>query len=350
MTNPFTLSFGTIPTEFISRPVQTLELLNNFLSEKPSTNMYMITGVRGAGKTVMLTEISKELRKNENWIVIEVSPESSITESIISNLYNLEKIRPLFIKLKINLSHSGAGISIENSSPDMTSEVMLEKMLQILKKNSIRLMIVIDEVTNNQYVKRFAHTFQIMIRQEYDIYIIMTGLYENIYNLQNEKSLTFLYRAPKISLAPLSITSIANSYASIFSIEKEIALELAKTTCGYPFAFQVLGYLCWSKKDTNIANLVEEYDQYLSEYVYDKIWSELTEKDKQILFVISEQKDYVKIQLLRENTGMSSSLFSSYRDKLIRKGIVDVSRYGYINMILPRFREYVQFRKAFDEL
>lgn len=46
----------------------------------------------------------------------------------------------------------------------------------------------------------------------------MTGLYENIYDLQNEKSLTFLYRAPKIILEPLNYTAIKSHYMRIFDI------------------------------------------------------------------------------------------------------------------------------------
>ena len=46
----------------------------------------------------------------------------------------------------------------------------------------------------------------------------MAGLFDNISNLQNEKSLTFLYRAPKIFLEPLSIPAITTSYRSVFDI------------------------------------------------------------------------------------------------------------------------------------
>jgi hypothetical protein len=35
----------------------------------------MITGVRGSGKTVMLTDIAKHFRENEGWIVMDLSPE-----------------------------------------------------------------------------------------------------------------------------------------------------------------------------------------------------------------------------------------------------------------------------------
>ena len=72
--------------------------------------------------------------------------------------------------------------------------------------------------------------------------------------------------------------------------------------------------------------------------------------DRKVVLAMSEVDEYVKIQTLREKVDMSSSLFSTYRDKLIRKGLVDVSKYGYIGLILPRFREYAIARSEFDDM
>ncbi len=45
---------------------------------------------------------------------------------------------------------------------------------------------------------------------------------------------------------------------------------MAGLTKGYPFAFQVLGYLTWNN-DGDYNGVLGEYEQYLSEFVYDKI-------------------------------------------------------------------------------
>lgn len=68
----------------------------------------------------------------------------------------------------------------------------------------------------------------------------MTGLYENIYNLQNDKVLTFLYRAPKLILEPLNYTAIRKQYMDIFSLDIDAAGELASLTKGYPLPFRYL--------------------------------------------------------------------------------------------------------------
>lgn len=130
----------------------------------------------------------------------------------------------------------------------------------------------------------------------------------------------------------------------IFQLDKESAGKMAALTRGYPFAFQVLGYLYWEHRDTKtVQEILPEYDQYLEEYVYSKIWSEMSDKDKEIMQKLAESGD-IKVKDLREQLEMSSEQFSVYRERLKRKGVIDTRKYGKISMALPRFEEFIQMR------
>ena len=48
-----------------------------------------------------------------------------------------------------------------------------------------------------------------------------------------------------------------------------------------------------------------------------------------------------KVKNIREHMGMKSELFSVYRERLKRKGILDTRNYGEVSFILPRFAEFV---------
>lgn len=249
-----------------------------------------------------------------------------------------------FISAKLDFSAFGLGVSIENSAPVTDIENVIECMLDHIKKAGKRLLITIDEVTNSEYMRIFASSFQIFVRHDYPIYLLMTGLYDNIYELQNDKSLTFLYRAPKIMLEPLNYAAVRRHYMDIFGIDAQDAERMTALTKWYPFAFQVLGYLYWEERDTKtIDQILPEYDQYLEEYVYSKIWSELSELDKKILLEISVSKES-RVKNLREKLGMKSELFSVYRERLKRKGVVDTREYGKITLALPRFDEFVKLQ------
>lgn len=116
---------------------------------------------------------------------------------------------------------------------------------------------------------------------------------------------------------------------------------MALLTEGYPFAFQVLGYLYWLKGGKgNISDLLGAYDRYLDEYVYEKIWSETSELDKKVLIAIATCDDK-RVKAIRNELNMTSELFSVYRERLKRKGVINTKEYGKIRFFLPRFSTFV---------
>ncbi|MBO6299212.1 MAG: winged helix-turn-helix domain-containing protein, partial [Lachnospiraceae bacterium] len=106
-------------------------------------------------------------------------------------------------------------------------------------------------------------------------------------------------------------------------------------------------YLYWEKfaKDPNghePEELLEEYDRTLSEYVYEKIWYELPETEERIVTLLI-RNGRMKNQAIREELDLTDKQMSVYRDRLKRRGIIDVSSYGYLDILLPRFREIASF-------
>lgn len=337
--NPFTITFGKEPSQLIARPLPLDEILSEFRAESPSIQAFILTGVRGSGKTVAMTQISEALGKESEWIVIDVNPEENITEQLVGKLASIPSLSTLFAKAEINLSLFGFGITLKNVPPIASIDAAAERILNLLKKTGKRLLITIDEVTNNKYVRVFAHSFQSYVRANDPVFLLMTGLYENISELQNEKSLTFLYRTPKITLRALNLNAIAEKYKSTFQLSKEEAMQMAGLTNGYPFAFQVLGFLRWNAKGASLEDLMPSYDQYLQEFVYEKIWAELSTRDRSIVRVIAH--GITRNKDIREKLGMSSGLMSVYRKRLNDKGILDTSAYGEMRLILPRFDQFV---------
>lgn len=341
MQNPFTLSFGKKPYEYISRISVTDEILGNFTADYPSSQVYMLTGVRGSGKTVTMASIANRLNEKENWIVVELNPTRNLLNAFAAKLYEKERLLPLFLKAKLDLSVLGIGVSIEGSSPVTDIEVAIERMLKIIKKKNIRVLITIDEVTGSNTVREFVSAFQIYMRQEYPVFLLMTGLYENIYALQNGKDVTFLYRAPKIPMDPLDLGAIVRSYKEVFKINVQQARNLAEYTMGYPFAYQVLGYLCFEKQcPDEPEKILPEYDQRLSEYVYQKIWSELSANDRKVAVSMTDSD---KVSEIMANAGMDKSSFSRYRMRLIKKGIAYSPARGELRFLLPRFSDFVRY-------
>lgn len=341
--NPFILNFGMQPSNYIPRYMQTHQITSSFESSPSPTNIYMITGVRGSGKTVMMSDIAAYFEE-KNWLIFDMSIEDDLLQSFAAKLYNEKSARPLFMNAKLNFSYLGFGISIEGEPPVTDLNTAIEEMLQILQKKDRRILITIDEVVNNQSMRKFASEFQILLRQKYPVFLLMTGLYENIYELQNVKTLTFLYRAPRIALTPLSPGSVAESYRQIFQTTEEKAGALAALTKGYPYAYQLLGYLCWNAgTDEADDTILQEYDAILSDYVYSKMWSEQSERKKQFLNAMAQAGDD-SVSSIREAAGMDSQAFSVYRSRLLKQGLIQAPSYGHLDFALPRFKEFVRMQ------
>ena len=337
--NPFSLSFGKEPVNAISRDKQIGEIVDGITSANPEFQTCMITGVRGSGKTVMMTEIAAEIGTQKDWIVVELNPERDMLHTLTAELSNRKELLQIFKDAKINLSFLGFGLEIDSEPPITDVVVALDRMLDNLTKKGKRILILLDEAVSNQQVREFASQFQIFIRKNYSLYLIMTGLYDKIYELQNEDTLTFLYRAPKFEMQPLNSMLVAKEYKEVFDITEAQAAEMADLVRGYPYAYQVLGYLCYKKQEP-YEEVIDEFDAYLGEYVYDKIWSELSGEDRNAITAIAKLDDG-KVEEIRGVLNWSSGQFSVYRDRLMKKGLIASPMYGHLELTLPRFAEYV---------
>lgn len=337
--NPYTLVFGKEPKQLISRNASINDIVDMFCEEEPAQQIYMITGVRGSGKTVFMTSVSQKIREQGDWIVVELNPELNLLESLAAKLSGENHLAKNFRTAKINLSFLGFGMEIEGVAPVRDVETAVGKMLETIKKHGKKVLITIDEVTNTKSMRILASAFQIYLRQQLPIFLIMTGLYENIDLLQNDKHLTFLYRAPKMELRPLNIRTIADNYKNNFNLDDSKALYMAKLTRGYSFAFQVLGYFTW-ENGGKMENAMVEFRQYLEDYVYEKIWSGMSKGDQRLAYGIAKSGNG-KVLEVRKILQMENNEFNPYRKRLMKRGIINGEERGYVYFALPMFENFV---------
>ena len=74
----------------------------------PSQQIYMITGVRGSGKTVYMTELSQKIQASGDWITVELNPELDLLEGLAAKLSGETALAQMFKSAKINLSFFGS--------------------------------------------------------------------------------------------------------------------------------------------------------------------------------------------------------------------------------------------------
>ena len=84
--NPYVINFGRMPNQYIERNLLIEDILDSLNSDLVEEQAFKITGVRGTGKTVMLTAIEKKLREDDSWIIADLKPDSAITNELVANL------------------------------------------------------------------------------------------------------------------------------------------------------------------------------------------------------------------------------------------------------------------------
>ena len=338
--NPFTITFGKEPNKIIARYEDIDRIVSDFNSENPVSQTFIIEGIRGSGKTVLMTTVAKTLSKDKSWIVVNLNPAMELLPNLAMRLNDACNRKPELLSKGFNISAAGFGIGVNGEDNSFDHVGMIDKCFKNIKKKRKKVIITIDEVVHNENMRIFASQYQIFVRQDYPVFLIMTGLYENLYAVQNDPALTFLLRCPRITTGPLSLLQITKQYAEIFGISDAEANKLAGITKGYAFAFQALGVSYWNNGSKGMTEVLGEFDELLDDFVYKKVWSLLTKKERDIVCAVSEKE--VKTGEICKRLSMSSSTFSKYRDNLIQKGILTSPEYGYVSLSLPRFYEVVR--------
>lgn len=350
--NPFTVSFARQPYEYIPRVQQIQLILDTFTMDPVTDQVFIIKGVRGSGKTVLMNSVASELENTKDWIVIKIIPQDDILHALYSDLYynsGLGLSRRQMKSLRFTIDTGIFGVSGESGEkqniPEPNLVENIRNLMKAAQKKKKKVLICIDEISNTTQMAAFSSALQLLIGDGLPVYFIGTGVYENIEDLKNVKNLTFLYRAPVIDLTPLNIGSIAESYQKIFEISADEAFRMASLTKGYSFAYQSLGYVYWEERnEKKLAEMMPEFDHLLADGAYQKIWEELSQNDKKAAVAIARQNG-AKTKDIRASAGMDSNVFSTYRQRLKKKGLLDSSTYGYISFSLPRFENFVMIQE-----
>ncbi len=347
MENPFSISFGRINEKVIQRDKDIEPIFEDFNSTHSRNTVYILTGPRGSGKTVTLAHILDTYREKDNWVVARINQNDNILEQLASLLYEYGALKIKTLKVEFSFSFSGISFNVKGDKPVSSIEIYLKNLFEYFKKKNIHVLIAIDDVSKNNAMVNFIRAYQGFLIDHYDIRLLMTGLSKNISKLENDKSLTFLFRAPKICLSPLSIPSIAFSYEETFNISEEESIKLAKTTKGYALAYQVLGDILYRNNEKSLSKRVlKEFDIKMSDWSYEIIWNELTNSEKEILSLIAE--GFITNEEITSAMNISNGNLAIYKSKLAKEGLIDVSKRGKTEFLLPRFKEFIELRKKFE--
>ncbi|MDO5441973.1 MAG: hypothetical protein Q4F55_05425 [Bacillota bacterium] len=343
--NPFTTTFSRIPKTHIVRN-ELNKIIENFEFEEPTESVYKITGVRGSGKTVGLAQIEESYTKKalkEDWIVYRLNPSRDMLLQLGAALnkehFVSKKIKGFEANINMTVLGTGGGIGGSFTGADAIFDIGVEihLMLKQAQAKKKKILLTIDEASKTNYMVQFCLEFGQWLREGLPVYLVCTGLYENITELGNVKNLTFFRRAPAVIMKPLSTVLMSEAYHKALKLDLKACQHFAEETKGYAYAFQQYGSLLFEGETTDV---ISELKINLFGNVYEKIWEELSENDKKVLRTMPENRIYKREEIV-EKLGESKNIYSEYRDRLIKRGIIITPQYGYVSVALPFFDEYI---------
>ncbi len=352
-TDPFTRTPGVAGKAYIDNGVAD-EIIRSFLDEASSKYVYKITGLRGSGKSVEYSRVIQAIKKEKNWLVYPLSAAGDAVSTLISKL-SMEKIidsKSATTALNSTTSFGGnaaivsgtESISISRTVSDnehyYSDEAALTKMIDTANKENYRVLIAVDDISKTPDMINLLSMIGSMILEGLRIYLIVTGLAENIEDFSSEKNLTFFKRADSIEIRSLNRFDIVYMYEKLLGVDSSEAKKMEEETGGYAYAYQVLGSLYFKKeKSETLEDIMPDFERILFKDSYDLIWKSLTDGEKEVVRCIC-----------RTATGRSGDIkalmknpasYSVYRDRLINKHLVDGDTRGYLKIKLPRFEKFV---------
>ena len=366
MGNPFNPSFGMVPSIFLDRDSLSKRVVSELNNADSPFQTSLICGQRGAGKTTLMTDVANELSENPHWEVVNLVLDDDLLESLLAQLREkLEELK-LFKDLDLKVAFKGIQVDTKMGRPTVSAnfQTAFHQLLERFTQKGIRILITIDEVKATPQLRKLISCYQIMLRDNLSVSLLMAGLPNNVSEIQNDDVLTFLLRANRITLNPLDAESIKASYARIFrDAGYEIAIPtllcMTKQTMGFAYAFQLLGYLVWqaaesqSTKQVTLKTVKEIQDQYISALfrnVYHKVYHEMSMREREFVqAMVKTGQSQVKAQQIGQLMGKQPGYISVYRRKLIDDQIITPAGYGYIRFMLPYFDQYVEEQMLMDQ-
>ncbi len=334
--NPFTLTYGSMPQTYLSDETGTVDqIVSAFASSNPLNHSCIITGPRGSGKTALMHAVARKLKVSRDWVVIDLNSSTPLVNDLSARLIDEATsgtgiITLLYLAL---LGYAGLGFTDDAGRINFASEQLVKRKQNIL--------ITIDEAKADANMAEFASRFQMLVRRGVNVFVIITGLYEDIYKL-DEDSIPLSLRAGKIFLKSLKIDKIKGVYKEAFAISDDEALKMANMTKGYPFAFQAWGALYWEYRDSNTFDEISDlFDGILEDYAYNAVWSELSDSERLVIRAFPDDDARMSIDELCAKIPVPREEVIKSASRLTAKFICNEPEKGCIELALPRIRAII---------
>jgi hypothetical protein len=383
MKNPFSPGAGAPPPELVGRDsiLQQSKILFARIQHRRAEKSFLLTGLRGVGKTVLLNEMER-IATNENYktIFIEAHEEKSLGALLAPPLrrilFNLDRVinagekvrrglavlKSFISSVKIKMGEVEIGLDIEAEPGAADSgdiEVDLTNLFiavaEAAQDKQTAIAIFIDEI---QYLAMSEISALIMAMhkmQQRQLPLVLVGAGLPILPALAGESKSYAERLFQFPIVgPLSIDDTEKALqdpvkTAGIEFSKEALQEIFHLTQGYPYFLQEWGYQCWNNATEAIITLKQIKDttpdviRRLDENFFRVRFGRLTSSEKNYLRAMAELgPDAHRSGEIAETLGVKISSLGPVRAKLIKKGMIYSPIHGDMAFTVPLFDEFMR--------
>ena len=362
--NPFKPTAGKMPPVVVGRekvPDDFLEGLAN--GEGAPGRLMRITGPRGSGKTVLLSELAS-IAEDEGWLVVNVSGSGDLLASLSRRLMR----KSLFSEIVFKAQSPLVSIEARRGSASLDDfESILECATRGMTKRGKGLLVTIDEVqdASRDDIREIATAVQFMIRENQNIALVFAGITTGVLDILNGKSVTFLRRAKPEELDAIPLDEVRDSLRdtianSGFQIEEEALALATDATQGYAHLIQLVGYHVWRTAwlrgrrgdgvivvsvDDATRGVAAARDEFKSAVLETAITG-LPKTAIDFILAMSETRDVVSTSKIASMLKRTTGYLSPYRRQLISRQVIEQTAPGYVTFSIPLMKEYLAEERA----
>ena len=353
--NPFTPGFGLTPMILAGRDLAIEEFTAALAGNVPEARAILISGARGSGKTVLLTEF-RELALDAGWTDLRLHTSStSLTEELRSQaIARLREMDPEAETSRLTSAHAfqvSASRDIvqryEGEGEELTT--VLDRLAQLTDEDGGGLLITLDELQSVERDQLHALTqhVQDLIGSGHAVAFIAAGVRPGVDALLDHERTTFLRRAHRIEVGSVDVGTAAEAIRLTIAdtaktITPDAAVLAGEISRGYPYLIQLIGSKAWqnsSEADTiEIEDVRGGRDAVIAamiKNVHGPALRGLSPRKREYLHAMLEDEVPSALGDIARRMGIDPRNQSTYRERLIEEELIRPAGRGFVEFSLP---------------
>lgn len=354
--NPFKPTAGAEPPVLAGRK-RVIDDFTDGLMEGPGApgRLMRISGPRGSGKTVLLTELG-DIARDKGWVVVDETAGKGLVDRIIERL--VRQLPEANASMDIDLGFIKAHAGVSSGAGGAGIRAVLEEAAGRIGKKGV--LVTVDEVqdADKGEMAAISQAVQHLIREKENVAFVFAGLTMGVADFINGEAMTFLRRAKAEQLKSIPDNDVAAAFEKTFGESKmpiagEALSVAVAATGGYAYMVQLVGYNVWKVARRHFGespavameDVREGAEMAMADYneaVIEPALSRLSKRAMGYLVEMSGSDGPSSTGRVAKSLGVSAQSLSSVRASLIAKQVIEPTEVrGYVDFSIPWMREYV---------